>query len=238
MTIHTDWNSTWGKVNWFGSQAHTQVCLLLKNGANIKITDIYEQTPLMHAVLSNHLKTVTALIEAGATLNAQDKNNWTALMHAAEIGNFKIVQALLEAGADITLKNNKQETAFQLAARGKTLFALDLLLKNGANLIPQAQELLWISATTGDEDIVRLLLKNNVDTTISDAQGWTALLHAEFNGHTRIANLLKKASLRKIIIEKKISYKRTKFPFSLEESIKKIVAFQTSKLLGHKPQTR
>jgi ankyrin repeat protein len=77
------------------------VKLLIETGADINAKNYngYESTPLMYALVAEHLEVVKLLIKAGANVNA--KNIWgeTALFLASRKGYEDIIKILIEVGA-------------------------------------------------------------------------------------------------------------------------------------------
>ncbi|XP_041346697.1 ankyrin repeat, SAM and basic leucine zipper domain-containing protein 1-like [Gigantopelta aegis] len=51
------------------------------------------------------------------------------------------------------------------------------------------------AAKTGNTEVVKLLLKENVDVNVQDEEGVTALMIASENGHTQVVDLLLKANV-------------------------------------------
>lgn len=72
---------------------------LLAAGGDIESSDGDGMTPLMHAVVRQHLSTVALLIKRGADVNAEAPRGDTPLSLAKEGTNREIEQALVKAGA-------------------------------------------------------------------------------------------------------------------------------------------
>lgn len=64
-------------------------------------------TPLMYAVLGNHLEAITVLLECGADINAKDCHGYTPLHCVPEHG---CVDLLLQEGADLQARTLEGET--------------------------------------------------------------------------------------------------------------------------------
>jgi hypothetical protein len=97
----------------------------ISKGVDINQTDIYNFTPLFHAVGYNKNPEVTELLlKHGANPNARDVILNTPLMCAARNKASKeIVMLLLEYGADASLKNEEGKTALDLAIeKNNTIF--------------------------------------------------------------------------------------------------------------------
>ena len=73
------------------------VRMLIKAGANVNLTNILGQTPLMEASERGHTEVARMLIKAGADLNARSKyGGYTALQYASRHGHRDIVKLLIE----------------------------------------------------------------------------------------------------------------------------------------------
>jgi len=92
------------------------VRLLLDRGANPKIGDKDNLTPLQLAAHHGNLAIVRMLLKAGANVNSTDSRyGYTALASASQNDHVKVVRELLGAGADPTLRIKNGRTASELA---------------------------------------------------------------------------------------------------------------------------
>ncbi|HEV3456013.1 MAG TPA: ankyrin repeat domain-containing protein [Thermoanaerobaculia bacterium] len=89
---------------------------LIQRGADVNLQDQRGRSPLIAAVLMNHLGAAGLLLVAGADVNRQDRHGATALFYAAESGFFELAELLLERGADPALANDSGITPTQIAA--------------------------------------------------------------------------------------------------------------------------
>lgn len=55
------------------------IAILVRNGADVNVTDGYLRTPLHRAAQFGHVQAVQLLLRLGANPNAQDENGWTPL---------------------------------------------------------------------------------------------------------------------------------------------------------------
>lgn len=101
------------------------------HGADMKITDLYKQTALMHALYGHYFDakiedpknqristplTVSLLLSFKTNINAQDYKGRTALMIALQQKlPIEIIQLLLENGADATLHDKQGQDALVYA---------------------------------------------------------------------------------------------------------------------------
>jgi hypothetical protein len=98
------------------------------------------------AVITGDLAIIEQHIKAGTDLNQKDPMGGSSpLISASVFGKYDVAEALIKAGADINQKNNEGSTA------------------------------LHTSAFFCHKDIVQLLLDNNIDQSIRNTYGTTAL---------------------------------------------------------------
>ena len=72
----------------------------LRGGTNIMIRDKDNRTPLHHAALEGHLRSVSLLLSRGAWVDVDDMNGQTPLYLAAINGRLEAAQKLLSEGAN------------------------------------------------------------------------------------------------------------------------------------------
>jgi ankyrin repeat protein len=138
-----------------------RVSLLLKVGADVEARDADGQTPLLLASEGGHASVVRTLLAKGANIDAEDARGRTALHLASRGGHVDVVRLLLARSADVTVKDADGRTALHLASIG------------------------------GYTEVVRLLLEvEGIDVNASDADEWTALLHAEHRRRHAVTALL------------------------------------------------
>ena len=101
---------------------------LVENGAEVNITDVNGNTPLIFIIhKTGDLQITRRLLEKGAAVNTQNRTGETALMYAAWRGHSDLVQLLLENHADTTLKNRQGDTALSLAESKQHLEIVQML---------------------------------------------------------------------------------------------------------------
>ena len=160
----------------------------------------YGTTELMAAVRAADLARVDQLLLAGSVVDAKDHLGSTALIVAAASGSEELVARLLAGGADPNLADNGGETPLSVAIQHKHTAVAVALLRNGAN--PNVHDIafgnspqtsvLARASTSGQIEVVRLLLGRNVDL---DAGGLEALNGALWRHHEDVAELLIQANI-------------------------------------------
>lgn len=96
--------------------------VLLVNGADVKVQDNEQHTPLHYTVLNREdessISIIKRLLANGADINATDKDGDTLLHLAIQRNCTKIIQLLLnkkDSGIRINIKNNDHKTPYNLA---------------------------------------------------------------------------------------------------------------------------
>ena len=134
---------------------------LINYGADVNITNLFQETPLIIAAKNGSKQIAKILIKHNANPNTQDLYGKNPLMHAILSNNSEIVNDIIAQNIDINAKDHNQETALIYAAK------------------------------IGNTNIVKLLIARNADTKIKDNSGKTALQYAKENKHKNIVKLLK-----------------------------------------------
>ncbi|MCK4319523.1 ankyrin repeat domain-containing protein [Candidatus Micrarchaeota archaeon] len=109
------------------------VRVLIKNGADIHITNSCGETALMKTAWSGHTKTADLLIKNRAVVDVRCNKGKTALMYASMYGRTEMVELLIKKGADITAEDFGGRTAFRHAVNCGNVKIARLLIQKEAD---------------------------------------------------------------------------------------------------------
>lgn len=180
------------------------ITALLSQGADIEARDRSGATPLLVATRRNNVAAALALIAAGADVNAKDVTSDSAYLYAGARGYLQILEATLAHGADLGSVNRFGGTALIPAAERGHVDTVRRLIAAGVDVY-HVNRLGWTAlleaVLLGDggvahQQIVQALLEAGADPNLADAEGVTALHHAERRGQTEVAALLKARGAR------------------------------------------
>lgn len=145
---------------------------------------------MLNAVKIKDFETVRDLLDRGMDVNTTDDSGNSLLMLAAQQGSFSIVEWLLRKGAKVLIKNKYGDSALMLAALRGDLPIVDALVAAGAEIDPEGWTPLIYAAFGGHQEVVRFLLKLDVDIDAQASNGMTALMAASRNGHLEVVRIL------------------------------------------------
>lgn len=179
---------------------------LLWTKADVNETrDEYKTTPLHEALRQGNASMALALIQAGAHVNARLNHNhyktgeeFEPLHFAAKLHDKSVTQALLNRKADPNSKSYEKHTPLSLAIQHQNLEVVQVLVAGGANVnlrVKHRCEMdtttpLHCAASTGNNDILQLLLDEKANPQTRDGNNKTALYLAIQAKHTSAATLL------------------------------------------------
>jgi uncharacterized protein len=188
------------------------VDLLIKAGANVKVSNRFGATPLLLACTNGSAAVIEKLLAAGEDANAVfTQGGDTALGTASRTGKIDAIRVLLKRGADVNKTNQRGQTPLMFAVAEKNAAAAQFLLENGADPnahtkpLPPASRLdlifsapappggmtaLLFAARQNDLESVKVLLKAKADINGTAADGTTPLLIAIVNEHRTLAKYL------------------------------------------------
>lgn len=155
---------------------------------------------MISAAEQGDVQAVKRLLDEGASVDARDGSGRTALIAAAYENHLDVAEALIEAGSDVNAKDKTEQSAYLISTAevGDDPRLLKLTLDNGADvrsLDSYNGTGLIRAADRGYIEVVKALLKTDIDVDHVNNLGWTALLEAIILGggdaeHTEIVRLL------------------------------------------------
>ena len=153
---------------------------------------------LIRAARKGNMGEVKALVKKGAYVNYKSKSGLTPIYSASGKGQLDVVKFLIAKGADVNARHMSGWTPLTEASRGGHAGIVKILLAEGAD--PNAESIytretaLMLAAQEGHEDIAEMLIRGGADIGREDNKGKTALDKAEYHGHEKVADLIKKAA--------------------------------------------
>lgn len=174
----------------------------LAEGARTDVRDDELRSPLLLAALGDHVAAARVLVEAGADVNAQDSRHDSPWLVSGVTGSVAMMRVLLAArpGPDLALRNRfGGVSVIPAAERGHAAYVRAVLQETDID-VDHVNDLGWTAlleaVILGDggrahQKIVALLLAAGADRGLADADGTTALEHAERRGFGEIAALLR-----------------------------------------------
>ncbi|XP_038133002.1 histone-lysine N-methyltransferase EHMT2 [Cyprinodon tularosa] len=171
-----------------------EVCyMLIQAGAQVDAKDKDLRTPLLEAVINNHVDVARYLIQNGACVYHVEEDGYTGLHHAAKLGNLEIVNMLLETGqVDVNAQDNGGWTPIIWAAEHKHVEVIKSLLNRGADVSIKDKELnvcLHWAAYAGNIDIAELVLNAGCSLSSVNVHGDTPLHIAAREGYLECVTL-------------------------------------------------
>ena len=173
---------------------HGLVEHLINKCSQVNAIGGFHVSPLVAALVMEHLKVAQLLYQHGADVDVQGLYKRTPLYCASCMGHLEIVQWLLSRGADPNPSDETDDsTALHEAARRDHLRVAQTLLQQNAdpNIRDEKGEvpLHWASAR-GKSNIARLLLGRGVDVDARSKDGSTPLHLASKGGCIEVAHVL------------------------------------------------
>ncbi|XP_017285066.1 histone-lysine N-methyltransferase EHMT2 isoform X1 [Kryptolebias marmoratus] len=165
-----------------------EICyMLVQAGADVDAKDKDQRTPLLEAIINNHIDVARYLIQNGACIYHVEDDGYTGLHHAAKFGNLEIVKMLLETGqVDVNAQCGRNASAEDSggwtpiiwAAEHKHVEVIKSLLNRGADVTINDKELnvcLHWAAYAGNVDIAELVLNAGCSLSSVNVHGDTPL---------------------------------------------------------------
>uniref|UniRef100_A0A8C1ALT7 Euchromatic histone-lysine N-methyltransferase 2 n=2 Tax=Cyprinus carpio TaxID=7962 RepID=A0A8C1ALT7_CYPCA len=165
-----------------------EVCyLLIQAGAKVDAQDKTLRTPLLEAIVNNHVEVVKFLIQSGACVYHAEEDGSTGLHHAAKLGNLEVVLLLLSTGqVDINAQDSGGWTPIIWAAEHRHIDVIRALLNRGADVTLRDKEMnvcLHWASFSGCAEIAELVLNAGCPLTSINQHGDTPLHIAAREGY-------------------------------------------------------
>lgn len=187
------------------TQDAAEATRLIAAGADVDFKDSSGRPVLVLATRANAVDIAKSLILAGADVNAQDGQQDSAYLYAGAEGLNEILKLTLEHGADVASTNRYGGTALIPAAEHGYVHTVKILLEtdidvNHVNNLGWTALLEAVILGSGGQDhqeVIRLLIEAGADLNLPDAQGVSALEHAQQKRQSAVAELLEEAGARR-----------------------------------------
>jgi len=167
--------------------------VLIDAGHPLDVGDPDGSTGLHLAAIKNHLRCGLMLFEAGAAIDYQDSEGKTPLHCAIVNSNPKFLQMLLNNGAHPDVVDGLGRTGLHLSVHARDIDMLKMLCDCGCNINAVDSDgntcLHW-AAQTDAQQLVKLLLRNGADSTISNVYDQQARQVALLNGFEKCSHLI------------------------------------------------
>lgn len=161
------------------------------------ITDMIDHdnfTPLIHAIIHEHLACVEQLLAALSRLDPKSETDHIPLNLACEHGSVEIVELLLRNGAQVLPDAEGLYPQHLVARSGQTPQLLLLLKQFGADLDQVDKLYGWTplvhAASEGNVPCLQELLDTGANPNIVDEKDLTAMYYAAWEGHLACMKLL------------------------------------------------
>jgi ankyrin repeat protein len=177
----------------------TGAALALRAGADLEARDDRERTPLLRAVIQDHLAVARLLVYLGADPDALDDRHDTPWLVTGVTGSVAMAEILLPAKPDLKLRNRFGGVSIIPASERGHVDYVRRVVKTDID-VNHVNDLGWTAlleaVILGDgsrryQEIVTILLDAGADRDLADRDGVTALAHAERRGQRAVAELLR-----------------------------------------------
>uniref|UniRef100_A0A8C7VU01 Euchromatic histone-lysine N-methyltransferase 2 n=1 Tax=Oncorhynchus mykiss TaxID=8022 RepID=A0A8C7VU01_ONCMY len=170
-----------------------EVCyMLVQAGAKLDVQDKSMRTPLLEAIINNHVEVTRYLVQSGACVY-HTEDGYTGLHHAAKLGSLDIVTLLLETGqVDINAQDSGGWTSIIWAAEHKHINVIRALLNRGADVTLKDKEMnvcLHWASFAGCVEIAEMVLNAGCQLSSVNMHGDTPLHIASREGFLECVTL-------------------------------------------------
>lgn len=170
------------------------VQLLIDNGVNVNLENLYNASPLNIACENGREDVVQLLIDHGANIKWQDEYGSTLLHNVCWSGNINIAKLLIKNGVDVNYRGNYWCAPLELVCqRGHTDIA-KLFVENGADinaLDDYGDTALHRASVTDRYDTIQFLIDAGIEINVQNKYGQTELLVAcGYKSHNAVKFLI------------------------------------------------
>ena len=137
---------------------------LIDAGADLEITDEYDDTPLINAILIHNSELALKLIDANANIDIKRRNNDSALICALKEGENPIASYLISSGCNVDSIGENGQTPLIVAINTDSIELIMQLLNAGADVnIQDSEELSAIdyACQIGNNEIINAMIFSN-----------------------------------------------------------------------------
>jgi uncharacterized protein len=144
--------------------------LLEEHGLDLRCTDQHGNTLLHSCMLQDQpQQLISYLLQRGLSVNAVNHSGATALHEAAQLDHLAAAELLVARGADATLQSSVGLTALGTAVVCGSAAVAQRLINSGV-AVGSAQLAFFGAVTTGAVEMVELLLRNGMPTTVRSVE--------------------------------------------------------------------
>jgi len=169
---------------------------LLDKGLEPNTADPQGNTLLMIAARGGHLPLVRFLVERKASVARRSPHGDTALMFASLKGHLEIARFLVDSGAPVNDEEGWAPLHYAAFEGGSAL--IKYLIGKGADkdgLAPNGYTPLMLAAMNRQLESARALLEQDVDLSLRNPKGQTALGIAKETNNEEMVTLLRRAGV-------------------------------------------
>ena len=168
---------------------------LVRNGADVNATNMYNETALLHACNKRNTDAIFVLLNAGADPNIADHSGDTSLhMAAAAECSKETMQAIIAHGANVNAVNKSNCTALMTTSNYGHEDTTNVLLNAGADPnIADADgktSLHHVIRGKYNKKVLQALIDNGADVNARDKMNRSAILCASLAGHKHAIHVL------------------------------------------------
>ena len=163
-----------------------QVRDLIRQGADVNVQDEYGFTPLISAIINEHLDICKELVKAGADVNMKSEAGMTALHFLGDrlysplsTNDLECMNELVHEGADVNSQTNSGNTPLMLILSR-------IRFGDGVDAFDEFDK----SYQEADASATEIMLNAGLDPNIADKEGNTMLHEAAEDGNVKAVKML------------------------------------------------